>query len=180
MDRNESLFPVVTKCGGCGAAESEESPLRRGRCARCYDVWIHERPVGLGAFCCACGEKRNGSLRHFELNRLWVVLCYNCAVRAEKMSPQPRTVGGLRLKLRRERRWGDRRAEAVGAVRKSRGAGERRAGERRSDELGILDVTELAEMEVELEADFSDPMEDHEPTDGPITGVHRLIEPTDL
>ncbi len=168
------------KCGACGEPEQPGSPHRRGRCRRCYAAWVRERPVGLGAFCCACGERRKDALRHLEMGETWVVLCHGCAARAERLAPQPRTVSGLKLRLQRERRWGDRRAESVGAPRKTRVAGERRADDRRLGERGVVDVTDLAEMEMELVAEPGTSAEDDDPTDGPITGVHRLIEPTEV
>jgi hypothetical protein len=179
MEQHAKRAEPPPACGACGEPETPASPHRRGRCRRCYDAWVRERPVGLNALCCACGEKRNPRLRHFELGHVWVVLCHNCAAGAERLGPLPHTVAGLKLKLRRDRRWGDRRAESVGARRKDRGTNERRGGERRHGER-ILDATHLAVMELEMEAEPGTPMEDMDPADGPITGVHRLIEPADL
>ncbi|MSP61554.1 MAG: hypothetical protein EXR72_14690 [Myxococcales bacterium] len=176
MERQAKLERVPSSCGGCGDAESARSPHRRGRCRRCYDAWVRARPVGLGAFCNGCGDRRREHLRHFELYRTWVVLCHTCAARAEAIAPLPLTVNGLRVRLLRDRRWGDRRAESVGAQRTVRGSGERRDGDRREGDREILDATEFAEMVLELEAEFADPAEDQDPADGPITGVHRLAD----
>jgi hypothetical protein len=178
MDSNaEAAAPI---CGACGDRErAGDAPHRRGRCRRCYENWVRERPVGLGAFCNSCGERRTANLRHYELRRLWVVLCHNCAARAEALDPQPYTVGGLRIKLTRNRRFGDRRAESVGGSPRTP-AYERREGDRRTSERNILDATEFAELVLELEAEFGDVAEDLDPADGPITGVHKLIEPEAL
>jgi hypothetical protein len=163
-------------CGACGDEEEPNEPHRRGRCRRCYDRWVRARPVGLGAWCNACGDRRYGALRHFELRKTWVVLCGSCAQRAEMLDPLPFSVAGLRLKLHRERRWGDRRGEAVGAPKRMRFGNERRDGDRRVSERNILDATEFAELVLELDAEFADAQENEDPADGPITGVHRLVE----
>jgi hypothetical protein len=181
MDRNpptreptpfDHLEPM--RCGACGDEEREgDAPHRRGRCRRCYEKWVRERPIGLGAFCTSCGERRVSALRYFELRRIWVVLCHSCSARAEALDPQPFSIAGLRLRLHRERRRGDRRS--VGA-KKNVLSGERREGDRRLSERNLLDVTEFAELVVELDAEFADPRDDAASDEGPITGVHRLAD----
>jgi|SRR5579871_5433654 len=173
MEHHPLISPT---CGACGERERPgDPPHRRGRCRRCYESWVRARPVGLGAFCNGCGERRHDSLRHYELRRTWVVLCHNCAARAETLSPQPYSIAGLRLRLLRDRRRGDRRAEAVGA-RRARATYERREGDRRTSERNILDATEFAEMVIELEAEFADDREGEASDDSPITGVHQLAD----
>jgi hypothetical protein len=88
------------RCGGCG---QESAGLRRGLCAACYARWVRARPVGLGATCAACAERRPERLRHFELRGLWVVLCHGCGTVAERVTPSPRSLDGLLLMLRRKR-----------------------------------------------------------------------------
>ncbi len=112
----------------------------------------------MNAFCNACGERRHASLRHYEMRRTWVVLCHNCSARAEALEPQPYSITGLRLRLSRDRRWGDRRAESVGgAIPLSRR--ERREGDRRTSDRNLFDATEFAELVLELEAEFADARE---------------------
>ncbi len=176
----DSLPLPTATCGSCGEIERAGDPAhRRGRCRRCYEKWVRERPVGLGAACNGCGERRHACLRHFELRASWVVLCHNCAARAEALDPAPYSIAGLRLRLLRERRRGDRRAESVGA-RAYRILRERRGGDRRTSDRNILDATEFAEMVVELEAEFADEKEHVDDWEGPITEVRALIDPRDL
>ena len=51
-------------CSVCGAAVTE---LRRGRCWGCYTRWAESRPVGRGASCAVCHEKRRAQLKLVEL-----------------------------------------------------------------------------------------------------------------
>src|SRR6185312_12639065 len=82
---------TLVRCGGCGEPPVDV-PLRRGRCTRCFELGVR-------------GNAPGGR---------WIVLCHNCVAAAVKMEPQPRSLDGLKMRLARERRWGDRRAEAVG------------------------------------------------------------------
>jgi hypothetical protein len=102
---------LMVNCTACGAPSGEQAPLRRGRCPSCYDVWLRRKPVGLGAACLSCGERRRDVLRPFELARAWVVLCRNCAARAERLDPMPWFAEGLHMGLTRERRYTDRRGD---------------------------------------------------------------------
>lgn len=174
--------PAAAKaCGGCGALPGAGESYRRGRCKRCYDQWVRAKPVGLGACCLACGERRRDVLRHFELHRSWVVLCHNCTARAEALATLPRSAHGLCLSLGRDRRHGDRRADAVtGGTRRIRQGSERRQVERRLGLRDAIDATDLAVMEVELEADAASPGELADPSDVPITDVHRRLDPSEL
>src|SRR5215470_19844781 len=63
-------------CEVCGAMVSE---LRRGRCWGCYARWVESRPVGSGARCVTCSERRLRVLRSIELHGAWQVMCFNCA-----------------------------------------------------------------------------------------------------
>ena len=177
----------LSPCGGCGETARRGEPHRRGRCKRCYDRWVRSKPVGLGAACLACNERRTAALRQFELHRSWVVLCQNCSVRAEKLAlraPLPRSLAGLRLLLLRDRRHGDRRAEAVGTTRKARPGSERRDADRRLGLRDAVDLTDDVQMEsepagddlVELVADFAGRNETCDPDDVPITDVHWLVD----
>ena len=95
------------QCEVCGAAVHE---LRRGRCWGCYTRWALARPVGLGASCRMCGERRREFLKSIELLGGWVPMCHNCAARTASLSPLPQTLGEIRRVLERERRQGGRRS----------------------------------------------------------------------
>lgn len=88
------------------------------------------RPVGLGASCVVCGERRRQNLKSIELLGAWLPICHNCGACATALAPMPRTIAGVREALQRERRvierrigYDDRRAFRVN----------RRTGERRRD-----------------------------------------------
>jgi len=117
-------------------------------------------------------------LRHFELGvrgnapgGRWIVLCHNCVAAADKMEPQPRSLDGLKMRLARERRWGDRRAEAVGRPSVRAAKQERRDGERRRSQHPLY----LEEVVVEMEAEFAEVTEDQIESTEEITGIHFKI-----
>jgi hypothetical protein len=116
---------ATVSCGVCGARVSE---LRRGRCWGCYSQWVEQRPVGRGASCAICQEKRREHLRLVELHNRSVPLCHICAARTMKMGKVPATLESLRRLLRRDRREEDRRADGLDRRIFPR---ERRVGERR-------------------------------------------------
>ncbi len=97
----------MDKCEVCGAQVHE---LRRGRCWGCYNRWAEARPVGFGASCRICSERRSGHLRSIELLGAWTPVCHTCAARVAALDPMPRSLTGLRDALRRERRHLERRA----------------------------------------------------------------------
>src|SRR3954468_24267378 len=99
---------ATVSCIVCGARVSE---LRRGRCWGCYGQWVEQRPVGRGAACAICQEKRRDHLRLVELHNRSLPLCHVCAARTLKLSDVPASLEGLRALLRRERRNQDRRNE---------------------------------------------------------------------
>ncbi len=94
------------KCDVCGADVSE---LRRGRCWGCYTRWVESRPVGFGACCVMCGERRRDNLRSIELLGSWVPCCHNCSGRIHKLQSLPETMGAIRTVLTRDRRFNFRR-----------------------------------------------------------------------
>ena len=96
----------MKSCEVCGAQVIE---LRRNRCWGCYSKWAASRPVGLGAACVMCGERRREHLKQVELLRAWLPMCHNCAARTAEMSPLPPTVEEIRSRLHRERRRVERR-----------------------------------------------------------------------
>lgn len=112
----------------------------------------------MGARCQSCGDRRRIHLRHFELQRSFVVLCHNCTARAQALPLLPRSPESLLERLQRERRCGERRRLAQGP----RGV-ERRLRERRLGTRDVLDATEFAVEE--LDAPLAD---------GEVTRIHRL------
>jgi hypothetical protein len=114
-------------CTVCAARVGE---LRRGRCWTCYTQWTELRPVGRGASCGACGERRRENLRLTELHGRSQVFCHICASRVARMSIVPETLESIRMALRRERRGLDRRDEHLDRRIFPR---ERRVGDRRRD-----------------------------------------------
>jgi hypothetical protein len=180
--------PLV-RCGGCGEPPLAGRPLRRGRCERCYDAWVKARPVGIGAACAGCDNRRRVHLRHYELSLAtnapsgrWLVLCHNCVAVAEKLQPPPRSIEGLKMRLQRDRRWGDRRAESVGRPSVRDGGNERRAGDRRQSARDLIDATDLLieeeELVIEMEADYELVLDEPLPADAAsdeITGIHFRI-----
>jgi hypothetical protein len=116
---------ATISCCVCGARVSE---LRRGRCWGCYSQWVEQRPVGRGASCAICQEKRRDHLRLVELHNKSVPLCHICAARTLKLGDVPSSLEALRSALRRDRRAQDRRSDGLDRRIFPR---ERRVGERR-------------------------------------------------
>ena len=73
-------------CGVCGAAVTE---LRRGRCWGCYTRWAESRPVGRGASCIVCGEKRRAQLKLVELHGRSLPFCHGCAAQVMRLPEVP-------------------------------------------------------------------------------------------
>lgn len=143
-------------CNVCGAAVVE---LRRGRCWGCYTRWADARPVGRGATCTLCQEKRRSELRLVEIHRRSLPFCHGCAAAVMRLPEVPETIEGLRTALRRDRRDGDRRN---GKVDQRIFPRERRVGERRSSERGeafadthpgirLEDLREVEDVIIELQ-----------------------------
>jgi hypothetical protein len=182
--------PLV-RCGGCGEPPAAGRTLRRGRCDRCYEAWVRARPIGVGAACAGCEDRRRVHLRYFEIGLQtnvpggrWIVLCHNCVAFAESLKPPARSIEGLKMRLYRDRRWGDRRAEAVGRAGTRESGHDRRDGDRRVSLREVLDGNELLieepeEQIIEMEADY----EVLELTDSivhdleEVTGIHFRIDP---
>ena len=146
-------------CGVCGAAVSE---LRRGRCWGCYTRWAESRPVGRGASCTICQEKRRNQLKLVELKGRTLPFCHGCAAQVLRMSEIPDSVEEIRTALRRDRRDTDRReGEKVDQRIFPR---ERRVGERRgpsrdgyADTDPSMRLSEFDEVVIELaDSDLED------------------------
>jgi hypothetical protein len=122
--------------------------LRRGRCALCYLRWAENRPVGFGATCLVCGERRRDHLRLVEFRRCWLSMCHSCATRLFTLQPLPGTLAGLREGLARDRR---RTAERRGDEEDLRLTNqERRRGDRR---IPLVDVEPLLDDEACIDAE---------------------------
>ena len=147
-------------CNVCGAGVTE---LRRGRCWGCYTRWAESRPVGRGAACVVCGEKRRAQLKLVELQRRSLPFCHGCAVQVMRLPDLPPTIEELRQALRRDRREADRR---TGKVDQRIFPRERRVGERRGPgrdafadtdpRIKMLDLS-LDEVILELAEDEAEP-----------------------
>jgi hypothetical protein len=147
---------VLRTCEVCNALVNE---LRRGRCWGCYSRWVDARPVGLGARCTTCHEKRRRFLKAVELFGAWKPMCFNCAGQVLAMDPMPPTIAALREAVSRERRKRDRRIgkSDTRVFRYERRVGERRAGAR--DECPVVDddmIIEVTYDAVEVDVDFED------------------------
>ena len=141
------------KCEVCGA---RVATLRRGRCWGCYQKWQQAQPVGLGAQCVICGERRKDNLQPVELFGRWLNMCHICAVRPHPLNPVPPSIEGIRKRLQRDRRYGDRRrGQADIRLRKK----ERRVGQRRAvllEEDDILWMEDAPIIEIESRTDDQD------------------------
>jgi hypothetical protein len=124
-------------CNVCGAHVSE---LRRGRCWGCYTQWVEARPVGRGAACLICLEKRRAQLKIMELHSRSVPICHGCGARILRLENIPDTIDGIRYALKRDRRDADRRDNGLDRRIFPR---ERRVGERRGpprEGAGVVDA----------------------------------------
>jgi hypothetical protein len=152
-------------CDVCGARVSE---LRRGRCWGCYTRWADARPVGLGARCVACGERRRRVLRTVELLGSWQPVCFNCHGQIHALDPVPPTMMELRQVLERERRARDRR---IGKPDTRVFQYERRVGQRRGDrDDGGLPIDDEMIIEITVEE-----AEDHKEVWEDLTMIRELI-----
>lgn len=134
-------------CEVCGAGVKE---LRRGRCPVCYLRWADSRPVGLGAACTVCGDRRRDNLRSVEFHRRWLPMCHNCSAKAFRTQPVPTSIVALRRLVARDRRWSDRRVgrRDMRLFRIDRRRGPRRTSGR-SDDAEYIDATDLIVDSVE-------------------------------
>jgi hypothetical protein len=157
----------VHTCEVCNAKVGE---LRRGRCWGCYVRWVESRPVGVGARCVVCGDRRRKVLQLVELLGTWHPTCYNCAGQLPHFDPMPATLEALREALSRERRRTDRR---VGKPDTRVFSYERRVGERRTAAEGYDRIDD--DMIVEVVVDLPPPgaADGHDVED--VTRIRELI-----
>lgn len=157
---------VVQSCEVCNAKVHE---LRRGRCWGCYSQWVETRPVGVGARCITCNEKRRRVMKAVELFGSWKPMCFNCAGQLLHLDPMPATIGDMRKIVSRERRGKDRR---VGKPDTRVFQYERRVGDRRmprGTQPGIpvaevsLDEVSYDDIIIEISIDDIEVLGDAEP-----------------
>ncbi|MBK9072271.1 MAG: hypothetical protein IPL79_14920 [Myxococcales bacterium] len=153
-------------CEVCGGKVNE---LRRGRCFSCYEKWADSRPVGYGARCVCCNERRRQVLRMVEFHTAWRPMCFNCAGQMYALLEMPANIEALREALGRERRAKDRRAERpdTRVFRFERRVGERR--DVRAESYELIDDELVIEVITDLEGDAGDmDFEEH-------TRIHRVL-----
>jgi hypothetical protein len=144
----------VVECDVCKAKVSE---TRRGRCWGCYNRWVDARPVGFGAKCITCGERRRRMLRGVELWGGWQPMCFNCTGQALALHPLPDNVVDLKQAMDRERRAIERRSGKpdTRVFQYERRVGQRRAD--RDDRIAAIDDDMIIEIVVDPgEVDFED------------------------
>ena len=134
----------------------------------------------MGATCGACDDRRRIHLRHYELGLKtnapggrWVVLCHNCIAFADSLNPPPRSVEALKMRLHRDRRFGDRRTDAEGRVTGREAWLERRGGDRRQSDRNLPELTEDV---VEIIAEYETISEDRLTDLDEVTGIHAKLE----
>jgi len=153
------LDRATMPCNICGAAVTE---LRRGRCWGCYSRWAESRPVGRGASCTVCHEKRRAQLRLLEVKGRSLPFCHGCAAQILRLTEVPDSIDDLRHALRRDRRDGDRRDGQTIDQRifpRERRVGERRGPSREAyaDTDPNMRLSEFEEVVIELaETDMED------------------------
>lgn len=141
---------------------------------------MRARPVGVGACCIACNNRRHEQLRHFEVGlRLnaaggrWTILCHNCAASAEKLAPPPRSVDALCERLTRDRRWNDRRYDRAHRDPHAERRAQDARNERRLNLRELFDATDLAEeLVIEMEADYETVSPEQLVAIEDVTGIH--------
>lgn len=155
----------------CDVCKAQVSELRRGRCWGCYARWVDARPVGMGAKCVTCPEKRRRVLRAVELYGSWKPMCFNCAGQLLALSPMPPTIAELRMVVSRERRRTDRR---WGKPDTRVFRYERRVGERRTsrDEFPPVDDDMIITVEPVLDVALPDDGMEFED----LTSIRELVQ----
>jgi len=154
----------------CEVCKAKVSELRRGRCWGCYNRWVDARPVGVGARCCVCSERRRDHLRSVELLGSWIPMCYTCSGRAMQLDPLPQSLAGIRRVLSRDRRGSDRRfgKRDTRVFQYNRRGPDRREGRSPAEDWMIIDDDMILEIEEILDhgesadgrAEISDPAGD--------------------
>jgi hypothetical protein len=159
----------VHTCEVCNAKVAE---LRRGRCWGCYARWVDARPVGAGARCVTCPERRRRVLKMVELLGGWHPMCFNCAGQILQLVPMPPTLAALREAVSRERRREDRR---TGKPDTRVFRYERRVGDRRLAGDGYARIDD--EMIVEVVVGAADPEHEADGAGEDVTRIRALVSP---
>lgn len=139
----------------CQSCHNSSQELRRGRCLVCYDSWVKSRPVGWGASCKFCAEKRRNLLRSTEMLGRWTVLCFTCKGQIDTLDSVPQSFGEIREELRRDRRLFERRE---GKKDDRVYARDRRKDQRRKGRASIIAIEDsmiLDENDFDLPIDLS-------------------------
>jgi hypothetical protein len=138
----------------CGVCKANVHELRRGRCWGCYARWIDARPVGVGARCTTCSEKRRRFLKTVELFGSWRPMCFNCDGQLAQLDPVPLSLEALRVAVSRERRRRDRRIgkKDTRVFRYERRVGDRRVGR---DGYPLIEDDMIIEIIIEPDDDGS-------------------------
>ncbi len=144
----------LLRCPVCGAKVTQ---MRRGRCVSCYSKWIESQPVAVGASCRVCGERRRENIQRVELLGRWYYMCHLCAYKSVRLEPMPRHIEGVKARLVRSRRLGDRREDGEDLREIKR---ERRVGERR---VILLDEGDLL-YDDDIFLDYDEPVDEGEST----------------
>ncbi len=144
----DTMAVPAHECDVCSAKVHE---LRRGRCWGCYARWVDSRPVGAGAHCVMCRERRRRMLRSVELLGGWHPMCFSCHGQLQALAPLPPTIPEIRDALSRERRKVDRRSGRpdTRVFQYERRAGQRR--ELRDGEWVAIDDDMVVEITIEDE-----------------------------
>jgi hypothetical protein len=122
------------------------------------------RPVGAGAKCITCSERRRRLLKSVELFGRWQPMCFSCSGQVLSLSPLPATLADLKDAVSRERRCDDRRSGRPDArvFQYERRAGQRRSG--RLDEYPLVDDDMIIEVIIDesIDIEFDDPTRIHQ------------------
>lgn len=155
-------------CEVCNARVGE---LRRGRCWGCYARWVDARPVGVGAKCVTCVEKRRRFLKSVELFGGWKPMCFNCAGQLLDLDPMPTTIAALKEAISRERRRKDRRIGKPDSrvFRYERRVGERRDTLRGGEIVPVVDDDMIIEVSYDVVIEGGEDFED-------LTQIRELIQ----
>jgi hypothetical protein len=164
-----NLTPVVSPCEVCNAPVSE---LRRGRCWGCYARWVEARPVGIGAKCVTCPEKRRRVLKAVELYGGWKPMCFNCAGQVLHLDPIPATIAELKAIVSRERRDLDRR---IGKPDSRVFQYERRVGDRRMPRSVEMSIEDDMIIEITIEPEPTSTGDADVDFESDLTAIRSLI-----
>lgn len=136
----------------CDVCAAQVQEVRRGRCWGCYSRWVEARPVGFGARCVCCADRRRRLLKTVELYGVWQPMCFSCSGQVLTLDPMPANIAELKVAISRERRGPERRFGKADTriFRYERRVGERR--EERSAGYAMIDDDDIIEIIVDAPA----------------------------